>query len=163
MVYCKRRVSLALSAILIVISMLAGCAGGVENAPQKAPPAEDIAQAIITSCSFDEMIKIEDSVLYNQYGDLDESILVDSAVYTSTLVLADEVCVLRVKNEEDIKAVLAAIDTRLGELTDKFTGYREEELPKVKNALIETRGTYILMTTTPDGEVAAKEFKAMLE
>ncbi len=108
------------------------------------------------------MIKIEDSVLYNQYTELDEGMLEDAAVYTSTLVLADEVCVLRLKNKSDVDAVIAAIDTRLADLTDKFTGYREEEMPKITSALIETRGTYILMTTTPDGEAARKEFLSML-
>ncbi len=159
MVYGKKLVSLFL-AVTAGVVLLAGCSGG--NEAKNTPSAEEIASRIINTCAFDEMIKIEDSVLYNQYTELDASMLEDCAVYTSTLVLADEVCVLRLKNKSDADAVRAAIDARLSDLTDKFTGYREEEMPKVNNALIETRGTYILMTTTPDSETALKEFNSML-
>lgn len=159
MVYGKKLVTLLL-AVTAGVLVLAGCSGGDE--PQNTPSAQEIATRIINTCSFDEMIKIEDSVLYNQYTELDEGMLEDAAVYTSTLVLADEVCVLRLKNKGDVDAVLASIDTRLSDLTDKFTGYREEEMPKITNALIETRGNYILMTTTPDGEKALQEFTSML-
>ena len=159
MVYGKKLVTLLL-AVTAGVLVLAGCSGGDE--PKNTPSAEEIATRIMSTCSFDEMIKIEDSVLYNQYTELDEGMLEDAAVYTSTLVLADEVCVLRLKNKSDADAVKAAIETRLADLTDKFTGYREEEMPKITDALIETRGAYILMATTPDQEAARKEFESML-
>ncbi len=160
MVHGKKGLVVVVSAILAVMILFTGCSGGSSSG--KTPAAEEIANRIKETCSFDEMIKLEDSVLYNQYTDLNADIVADVAVYASTLVLADEICVIRVKSESDVDAALAAIDVRLADLKDKFTGYREEELPKVTNALIETRGTYILMTTTQDSETASKEFKSMV-
>lgn len=161
MIHANKRFIALLLAMVLAVLPLAGCKSGA-SAPKNTPPASDIADSIKASCTFEEMVKLEDSVLYNQYTDLNPDIVEDISVYASTLVLADEICVLRVKTENDVQAALSAIDTRLVDLKDKFTGYREEELPKVTDALIETRGTYILMTTTPDHDKALKEFETAL-
>ncbi|MFA9381779.1 MAG: DUF4358 domain-containing protein [Acetanaerobacterium sp.] len=161
MVQKRTRTVKILAALMAAALLLCACSGGADGAGQKEPPADEIAQRIIDTCTFDELIKLEDTVLYNQYGDLSEDIVVDAAVYASTMVTADEVCVIRVADEDDVQAARAAIETRLEELADKFTGYREEELPKIQNAVIETHGTYLLMTTATDGETAAAEFEKM--
>ncbi len=154
------RLSVFAAGVLFTL-LLSACAG---SPPAKTPPADEIAQQIIKTGEFDELIKLEGERLYLQYDRLDRDLVADAAVYVcSSGAFVDEVCVIRAKSPDDVEAVKEAIDSRLTDLHAKFVDYVPGEIPKLDAAVVETNGDYVMMTTSVGGAKAAAEFKKMFQ
>lgn len=148
-------------AVLTVIVSLSACSGGKSG---KTPATQDIAQKLMQTCTYDELIELKDDVLYNQYDKLDKSIVKEISVYVcSSGATVDEICVVRVNSASDVAAAKQAIDSRLKDLHDKFVDYVPAEIPKLDKAVTVTNGDYIMMTAASDSEKAADAFNKMFE
>lgn len=151
---------LAVTALIVLVSLTA-CSGGKSG---KTPATQDIANKLMQTCTYDELIELKDDVLYNQYDKLDKSIVKEISVYVcSSGAAVDEICVIRVNNESDIAAAKQAIESRLKDQHDKFVDYVPAEIPKLDKAVTATNGTYIMMTAASDSEKATDAFNKMFE
>ena len=161
---CCVQYSLTKVLTVILLFSLALTLSSCTNKGSKTPATQDIAQMIINTCTFDELIELKNDVLYNQYDKLDKSDIKEISVYVcSSGATVDELCVIRVTSNEDIDAVKAALESRVKDLNEKFVDYVPTEIPKLDQAVIVTNGDYIMMTTTIDGDKAASEFTKMFE
>ncbi len=155
-------VKAACTALILAFTLaLASCSSGSGG---KTPSTQEIAQKLMDTCTYDELIEIKDDVLYNQYDKLDKNIVKEISVYVcSSGAAVDELCVIRVKNESDIASAQQAIESRLTDLRDKFVDYVPEEIPKLDSAVTETHGDYIMMTTAVDSDKAPTAFNEMFK
>ena len=154
------KLALTVAAFTFVFTLTA-CSGGTSG---KIPSTQEIAQKLMQTCTYDELIELKDDVLYNQYDKLDKKIVKEVSVYVcSSGATVDEICVVRVNSEADIASAKQAIESRLKDQHEKFVDYVPEEIPKLDKAVTETNGTYIMMTAAADSEKATDAFKKMFE
>ncbi len=150
----------ALTALTVIASFTA-CSGGRGT---KTPAVREIAEKLMQTCTYDELIELKADVLYNQYDKLDKGIVKEISVYAcSSGATVDELCVIRVNKESDVEAAKQAIDSRLKDLREKFVDYAPAEIPKLDKAVTVVNGDYVMMTTASDSEKAVDAFNKMFE
>jgi len=138
----KKLLSGVLAAALCL--SLAACGGG------KAGFSPDDAQTLLSSSAFSETLEsIDQSTACLLYG-IDEDTVTGSAVYGSTGATAEELAIFTLKDEESAKAAATALGYRVEDRADELADYLPNELPKLDKAVIETRGSSVLLVVAAD-------------
>ena len=139
-----RIVPLALTFVLLL------CACGGETPYEPAATAD----ALLESGAFSEHLEsIDQDVACLLYG-LDESTVTDSAVYGSTGATAEELAVFTLTDEEAAEAARAALETRISDQRAAYESYIPEEVTKLDVAILDIRGSSVLLVVAADIEAA---------
>ena len=80
----------------------------------------------------------------------------------SDVMGAEELLLVRVKNESQTESVRSAAQERLDTQTESFEGYGAEQTKLLKSAVLETRGSYVIMVVGKDADKAFTAFKKSL-
>lgn len=138
--------------ILGLTLALSACGGG--SGGESFDPKGTV-QAVVDAGAFSvalEELSAEDLYDFSGYG-LDADKLTDSAARTAS-GFAEQVSVTVWKTEEDAKAAVAVFHTYLSDMKDSYETYAPNEVPKLKNAILEQRGASVLLVVPGDKDAA---------
>ncbi|WP_268626784.1 DUF4358 domain-containing protein [Paenibacillus alvei] len=150
----------ALLLFVIAISVLAGCASEQSDINVSAAKIE---HQMKQSVKLDKLKKGDAHKLKKLY-DLGSEQVEDFLLYTaSSNVRADEIVVLKVKDESLIDSVKASIAQRIDAQAVKFKDYRPDEYALLEKHVLKVKSRYILFAISADAEQIEKAFDSALE
>ena len=78
----------------------------------------------------------------------------EACIYESSGATAEEIVVLKCKDEASASNAKTAFEQRVEEQTENFTDYVPEEVPKLKDAVISVSGEYAVLSVSGDSSKA---------
>lgn len=126
----------------------------------KQPTATDVVTAVAAQVEFKDTMSLVDEKLFSNFYRLDEEKVADRAMYTGSRATAEEVTVIRMKNEADVQLAKDAMAERLEDQRIAYENYVPEELPKIENAAIYSQGAYVILVVANDTSKVEKTFLA---
>ena len=91
--------------------------------------------------------EVEDFILYSPKSNME----------------ANEVLILKAKNEEDIEHLKVKVEERVKKQSDSFKNYRPEEYDIISNRVLDIKGKYLILIISSESEkieaAISKEFK----
>lgn len=126
--------------------LLTAC-GGQEATPFD--PAAD-AQTLLSSGAFSETLtEIDSATACGLYG-IEASTISSCAVYGSTGTTAEELAIFLCTDEDAAATAAQQLNYRVEDRKEELANYLPDELPKLDDAIVETRGTSVLLVVAAD-------------
>jgi hypothetical protein len=148
-----------LLALLVGMIAFTGCQS--QQSSTAAPEAAAIIEQIADVVSIPNAAEITDADTISTMYDLDFDTITDLAMLKSaTGANADEIIVIRLGENGDAAAVSDAFETRLSVLTDLFSDYTPEDMPKIEQAQTASNGDYYILAVCSDPDAAIDAFQA---
>ena len=150
-----RRLTITAAALIMALgTVLSGC--GKEAAAEV--DVSTVADAVKGGITFqDELKEIDGSILENFYPTVDQSMLKGFKLYKSSSgATAEEIAVFEAKDADGVKALEAAVATRLEDLTLQFEDYIPAEMKKIQDAVRGTYGNVVVLVVAEDAAGAQK-------
>ena len=145
----KKKAGLLLLA-LVVLSIVSACGPGA--AP--AAPCADVLAAIEQSQPFNELVPLSDKLL-QKYLNIDDALLADAAMsMDGTRVTAEQIVVLTAADEKALADIQAALTAYLDSFIIQYRDYQPDEVPKLENAVLQTRGLQTALIVSADWSAA---------
>ena len=143
--------------IVVVIGVLSGCSGkDVKTLDQLS--AIEIGKSIEQTVSLKEMKKGDLNKLQKLYK-LDAVDVDDFILYTSTSnVKADELAVIKLKDESQAESVKENIEQRIEAQKMKFKDYRPDEYFLVENHVLKTKGPFVFFAVSKEADSMERAF-----
>lgn len=136
-----------LFAALSLTLVLAACGG---KGGEGAAFSPDDAKALLDSGAFSEALEsIDRETACALYG-IDEATVTGAAVYGSTGTTAEELAIFTLQDEEAAKAALTALGYRVEDRKEAMADYIPGEVVKLDKAVLEQRGTSVLLVIAND-------------
>lgn len=153
----NRKLVAALVAVALAIGLLAGCSGKGDGDEDKLSAA-DVGERIRQAVSLDDMKQGDEKKLQKLYH-IDAGDVEDFVLYTATSnVKADELAVIKVKDEHQVESVKAKILQRIDAQTVKFKDYRPEEYFLIEKHVLKTKGPFILFAVSQEADRMERAF-----
>lgn len=89
------------------------------------------------------------------YG-IDEATVTGSAVYMANATSAEEVAIFTLNSEEAAQAAAKQLGYRVDDRAEELKSYLPDEAPKLEGAMVETRGSSVLLLVCSDYAAAKK-------
>lgn len=125
-------------------------------------PMEQVQENVFKAVKTKGMKKAGTQEFKRYYG-LNANDYEDVLLYLPNDVMgAEELLLVRVKNESQTESVRSAAQKRLDTQTESFEGYGAEQTKLLKSAVLETRGSYVFMAVGKDADKAYTAFKKSL-
>lgn len=116
---------------------------------------EGLGKTLLKEISFkDNMGAIDDEVALLQYN-ITKDQVEDVVMYLSTGASAEEIAIFKVK-DDSIKQVQSAVEKRVEEKKISFKDYNPNELPKLENPTMYTKGNYVVLCISDEDEKSRK-------
>lgn len=150
----------ALAALTALLLLLAGCgASGGSQATELEPDAA--AQSILENVTFrDTLVKAEGGAAENYYrlsGDV-----AAYAIYVSgSGATAEEIAVLKAADPAQLDAVKAIAEKRVENLKFQFENYVPQEMVKLGDPVLISRGDVVILVIADDSSQAQKAVDAL--
>ncbi|KGP80680.1 MULTISPECIES: DUF4358 domain-containing protein [unclassified Paenibacillus] len=145
-----------LSSVMILCGILIGCSG--KNEAAKDVPVHTIEERIKQVASMEDMEKGDMNRLKKLYH-LDPDEVQDFVLYTAeSNVEANELAVIKVKQENQAESVKEKIMKRIEAQEVKLKDYRPEQFYLVEKHVLKVKGLYILFTVSKDAEKIESAF-----
>lgn len=142
-------------AALTLCLTLTACGG--DNGDSQAAGAFDpaaAAQALMDSGAFTETLEAVDADVAAALYGVDAADITDCAVYTSLSAGAEEIAVLVMANETSATAALEGLEKRVADQKAALESYQPDEVAKLDNAILEQRGSSVLLAVCADADAA---------
>ena len=143
---------LCLAAALCLL--LGACSAPADSGSAAFDP-EAATQAVLDSGAFSvELTELDAALLYDFSGyGLDSSTLTASKAYSSS-GFAEQVSVTVWKDEAAAQAAVDMFKTYLEDMAATYKDYAPAEVPKLENAVLEQRGSSVLLAVANDAGAA---------
>lgn len=139
-----------LPGVLALCLCLAACGG---DSAQSYDPAAT-AQALLDSTAFsDALDSLDKDTAAALYG-IDPATITDCAVYTSLSAGAEEIAVLVMANETSATAAMDGLEKRVADQKAALESYQPDEVAKLDSAILEQRGSSVLLAVCADADAA---------
>ncbi len=133
---------------ILSLTFLLGCSS--EKAIAKAPTIEEITKEIEEAIDISEMKKGDINKLKKLY-DIDEDEIEDFVLYVApTNIKADEMAIIKVKDENNIESIKEKISTRISDQGSVFESYLPEEYFLIEKHVLKSNGNYVLLVVSKD-------------
>lgn len=158
-----KRLIYGLSACVLLLGVCVGCG---QKAPEKEPsfPAAMTTQALLDSGAFSEQLEELDPdiavMMFWLNGDVSE--YEGSKVYYSTGATSEIAAVISVRDESKVPEVEEALKDWVNSQIEAEKDYRPAEVPKLENAIIESRGFTVLLAVAADAEKATAAIETIV-
>ncbi len=140
--------------VLFTLAVM-GC--GENNMPLQIAPGQ-ITGAMIKELKIKNMTELTSEQVELRYS-LDMSVLEDKSVYISAQNNnADEVAVFELKDGEKVAPVMSAVNERIQQKLSSFENLNPTEYQKVKNAVAENIGPYVVVVICDNSDQAKEVF-----
>lgn len=154
----KKNLGAAIAALAAAMTLVLCACGGGSGAAEPFDPSST-ASALLDSGAFSENLEqLDQDVACMLYG-IDESTVTGSAVYGSTGATAEEIAVFTLTDETAAQAAKTALETRVADQKTALESYLPAEIVKLDAAIIEQRGSSVLMVVAADAEAAQNALK----
>ena len=91
------------------------------------------------------LVALDENTILRRYPTLDLTKVESYEVYVSgSMGTAEELGLFKAKSSGDLKDIRAAVDRRIEDLKLNFEDYRPDEMPKIEDAVIVEKGSYLL-------------------
>lgn len=141
--------------LLTAALLLAVCAacGPKEPEAEAAFPAAATVQALLESGAFsEELEELEPTLLFPLSGDAE--VYAGSVLYYSTGATAETAAVIAVEDAQRVDETEAALRSWLDGQLEAERDYRPAEAAKLENAILQVRGSSVLLVVAADYEKA---------
>ena len=134
--------------------LLGACSSPAESGTTAFDP-ETATQAVLDSGAFSvELTELDAALLYDFSGyGLDSSTLTASKAYSAS-GFAEQVSVTVWKDEASAQAAVDMFKTYLEDMAATYKDYAPAEVPKLENAVLEQRGSSVLLAVANDAGAA---------
>lgn len=147
----KRRFYPVMIRLVVVISVLSGCSGKDDKTREQIS-ATQIGKSIEQAVSLKEMKKRDLKKLQELYK-IDADSVDDFILYTSTSnVKADELAVIKLKDESQVESVKENIEQQIEAQKMKFKDYRPEEYFLVENHVLKMKGPFVFFAVSKEAD-----------
>lgn len=147
----KRVVKMLVPLCLALMVVLSSC--GENMAYFNAAP-DQITSSVIRSLNIKNMTELNSEQIALRYP-IDMTVLEDESVYISSINNnADEVAVFKLREHVKVAPVMSAVNDRVKQKLSSFERLNPTEYEKVKNAIAENIGSYIVVIICEDSEKA---------
>ena len=144
----KRALVCALALVMMV--MLAACGGG-KNVDVD---MNGLAAALLDSGVFTDVLSpVPEGAAPRTYGAAAEDVAA-CVMYSSTGATAEEIFIAQAVDSAAASRIEGQAHTRMENQQTAFQNYAPEELPKLRNAVIETAGDYVIVVVSGDAAAA---------
>lgn len=150
--------------LLAAFLLLAGTA--CEKAPEQAFsfPVDQTTQTLLDSGAFSEPLEELDLdiAVMMFWLDGDAAEYEGSKIYYSTGATSEIAAVISVRDESKVAQVEQALKNWVNSQIEAETDYRPAEVPKLENAIIESRGFTVLLAVAADSDKAAEAIETIV-
>ena len=150
----KRSLTKLLCLAAALCLLLGACSSPAESGSTPFDP-EAATQAVLDSGAFSvELTELDAALLYDFSGyGLDSSTLTASKAYSAS-GFAEQVSVTVWKDEAAAQAAVDMFKTYLEDMAATYKDYAPAEVPKLENAVLEQRGSSVLLAVANDAGAA---------
>ena len=113
----------------------------------------ELADKLKAEGSFTDLAPL-DSKIGERLYDLDAEQIEADAYYSNSNATAEDVAVIKVKDESYTATVKKAIEDRVAEQKESFKDYNAAEVPKLEDAVIKVSGKYVVFVVSGDSAKA---------
>lgn len=157
-----KRVFAAMAALLLMASF-AGCSPKEEggDSPAVEPKVSEVMASVQKEITFPEMAEqtVNDLAVYG-YDELSTEDVEEVAyAIASSGLTAEEVMVLKLKDESKAASVKEMMVKRRDSIAATAQDYTPEQMDIINNAVIETKGKYCFFAITSDNKKAKQIFE----
>ena len=141
----------ALTVIIVrSLALLTGCSS--KDTTSKEPSIDEIDQNINDDVDISNMVESDSDKLEKLY-DIDIDKVDNFKLYTAkTNIEANELLILKVKNEEDIGDIKEDINDRIESQTNSFKDYLPDEYFLIEKHVLKSNGNYIIFIISEEAE-----------
>lgn len=139
-------------ALVIALSstLLSSCSSSKEGGKQ--PSIQNIVEEINNKVDISTMKEGDNDKLQKLY-DIDDDKLEDFVLYTApTNIEADEILILKVKDEKDLNNIKDKISKRVEEQSDSFKDYLPDEYYLIEKHILKEHDKYIIFVISEHSE-----------
>ena len=101
----------------------------------------------------DQMTPLELDAAVNVYG-IDSAAVSAGKAYVSTGATAEEIAVFTAADAGQVETVRAALEKRVEDQKAAYTNYQPQEMTKLSDPVIETRGDTVILCVSDDNSAA---------
>lgn len=153
----KKIVVAVISGLLCL--MLAGCGGG--GAKQPFDPAATVQALLDAPGVFTEDLERLDREVLDQLYGLEDREVAQAVSWYSPGGTAEEATVLLFESETAAAEFMEAAWGHIADQKEANESYRPQELPKLEKAVVERRGTSLLVLVAADYDAAEKALEGL--
>lgn len=144
-------------AFVLIIALVIFLAACTQQAEIK--PAQAVYDALLEKLQFEELTLL-DAAQTALLLELDEGMLGDTAAgLDASRYTPDAVIVINTKNQADLDAITQALKAYKGRLLEEYRGYRPDEMFKIEDAKVFTKGFQAVFVISKDAGLAEKTLK----
>lgn len=118
--------------------------------------AKEIADSLLKNIAYkDELteLDLDTAAMFFNFDGVD---IEEAYIYESSGATAEEIVVLKCKDEKSAKAAKAIFENRVNEQIESYESYVPEEVPKLNKAVIAVVGDIAVLSVSDDAEAAKK-------
>ncbi|MCI8441596.1 MAG: DUF4358 domain-containing protein [Provencibacterium sp.] len=157
----KRTAVLLMTALLVFTALFVGCSE--RESGQEEIDLSAAAQSALSEAGFsEELVALDENTILRRYPTLDLTKVESYEVYVSgSMGTAEELGLFKAKSSGDLKDIRAAVDRRIEDLKLNFEDYRPDEMPKIEDAVIVEKGSYLLFAIVPESTAVRELFEGL--
>ena len=125
----------------------------------KDTPFEKVNAALLLLVDQNEMVDVSDRGLNRYYGLNVADYEAVSMFISQNAMSAEELLLIKVRDESQIKEVETAIKKRVQNRKKDFAGYAPKQEKLLKDSVLMIRGNYVLLAVLKDTQPVIKVFK----
>ena len=149
---------IALAAMLLCCSALAGCGGNTSVSDSvKLTPAEK-TQKVLDNVTHPELVEVTGDRLSAYYGIEDGKVTEFSAYICGSGAMPDEFGVFIVADESAAAELAASLNDRVEKQRSTFADYTPDEMYKFDDCFVNTNGTTVSYAVCVDNSFALETF-----
>ena len=148
---------IALAAMLLCCSALAGCAGGSGASDSVLTPAEK-TQKVLDTVTHPELVEVTSDRLSAYYGIEDAKVTDYSAYVCGSGAMPDEFGVFVAVDESAAAEIEASLNDRIEKQKSTFADYTPDEMYKFDDCFVNTNGTTVSYAVCADNSFALETF-----
>ena len=134
--------------MLVIASLIAAC-GGETSSKVKCKDIVEEALETVTSTKIDSKVSYGEEAYEKNFQRLYnftmKKVEDGTIAYASTGGYADEISIVRVKDDKDLKDAKGYLNAQIKKRKNDFQGYKPEEIKKIDNARIMVRDNYVAL------------------
>ena len=148
----------AILGVILTVFFISAC-GGKEST--KTPSVSEIYDKIKAETEMPEMISLDEKKLELLYGINLEQVEEFEVELVTANIKSDELAVIKAK-EGAVKDVLECVKQRLEEQKESFKDYLPDEYRVLEEAVVESKGDYVLLAVGKDADKMKEIFESCL-
>lgn len=156
----SKKLMLTMAATVVALGTLTGCAS---SSAGKNPTTTEIVETIQQDVDLSNL-KQGDGEKLQKYYDIKPEDVEEFAIYTpSTNIKADEMVIIKAKDEKDVDAIKEKLEKRAEEQGKSFKDYLPEQYALIQNKLLKSNKNYVIFVISKDKDKIEEDFDNSLK